>query len=75
MRMNGVGKQDIEEFVIALSGKKLSVREIEQLAHGYFRGRYRFAKRYSKDTWPWLWTGFGKCPRTRMAPTSLNGCC
>ena len=37
-RMNGVGPQDIEEFVVALSGKKLSVREIEQLAQGYFRG-------------------------------------
>src|SRR5207237_899004 len=42
MRMNGVHKQDIEEFVLALSGKKLSVREIEQLAHGYFRGPASF---------------------------------
>jgi predicted transcriptional regulator len=38
MRMNGVRKQDIEDFVVALAGKQLSVREIEQLAHGYFRG-------------------------------------
>lgn len=38
MRMNGVGKRDIEAFVVAVSGKKLSVREIEHLAHGYFRG-------------------------------------
>jgi len=42
MRMNGVGKQDIEDFVVALAGKKLSVREIEQLAHGYFRGPASF---------------------------------
>jgi predicted transcriptional regulator len=42
MRMNGVGKQDIEDFVVALAGKKLSVREIEQLAHGYFRGPTSF---------------------------------
>jgi hypothetical protein len=42
MRMNGVSKQDIEDFVVALSGKKLSVREIEQLAHGYFRGPAAF---------------------------------
>ncbi len=42
MRMNGVSKQDIEDFVVALSGKKLSVREIEQLAHGYFRGPVSF---------------------------------
>ena len=38
IRMNGVQKQDIEDFVVALAGKKLSVREIEQLARGYFRG-------------------------------------
>lgn len=38
MRMNRVGREEVEEFVEATSGKKLSVREIEQLAHGYFRG-------------------------------------
>jgi len=38
MRMNGVAKTDIEAFVAAVSGRKLSVREIDQLAHGYFRG-------------------------------------
>jgi len=38
MRMNAVSKQDVEEFVVALSGKGLSVRDIGQLAHGYFRG-------------------------------------
>ena len=42
MRMNGVKKQEIEDFVVAVSGKKLSVREIEQLAHGYFRGPASF---------------------------------
>jgi hypothetical protein len=38
MRLNGVGREDVERFVTALSGKRLSVREIEHLAHGYFRG-------------------------------------
>jgi len=38
MRMNGVKRQEVEEFVEAVAGRKLSVREIEQLAHGYFRG-------------------------------------
>jgi len=38
MRMNGVKKKEIEDFMIAVSGKKLSIREIEYLAHGYFRG-------------------------------------
>jgi hypothetical protein len=38
MRINEGGRDAIEPFVIALSGKGLSVREIAQLAHGYFRG-------------------------------------
>ena len=42
MRMNGVKKSDIEQFVVAVSGKGLSVREIEQLAHGCFRGPESF---------------------------------
>ncbi|MEK7756033.1 MAG: chromosome partitioning protein ParB, partial [Planctomycetota bacterium] len=42
MRMNGVKKSEVEAFVAAVSGKRLSVREIEQLAHGYFRGPESF---------------------------------
>ena len=38
MRMNKVKPGEVEEFVRALSGKGLSVRDIEHLAHGYFRG-------------------------------------
>jgi len=38
MRMNGERREEIEQLVAALSSKRLSVREIEHLAHGYFRG-------------------------------------
>jgi hypothetical protein len=38
MRMNSVSSKDVEEFVVALSGKNLSVREVERLARGYFEG-------------------------------------
>ena len=48
MRMNGVTREQIEEFVAALSGKKLSVREIEQLAHGFFRGSESFRREILK---------------------------
>lgn len=41
MRMNGGGKE-VEEFVLAVSGQGLSVREIEFLARGYFRGGESF---------------------------------
>jgi predicted transcriptional regulator len=38
MRMNDAGRDEVGQFVAALSGKHLSVRQIEYLAHGYFRG-------------------------------------
>ncbi len=41
-RMNGVKSGQIEEFVAAVAGKQLSVRDIEQLAHAYFRGPASF---------------------------------
>lgn len=44
MRMNRVDRRQIEAFVLAVSGKGLSVRDIEQLAHGYFRGPESFAE-------------------------------
>jgi KorB domain len=42
MRMNGVQADQVQEFILAVSGKGLSVREIEQLAHGFFRGPESF---------------------------------
>jgi hypothetical protein len=42
MRMTGVKGEEIEEFVMAVSGHGLSVREVEQLAHGFFRGPESF---------------------------------
>ena len=48
MRLNGEGSQPVEEFVTAVSGKGLSVREIEQLAHGFFRGPESFRQEIRK---------------------------
>jgi len=41
-RLNGVTVGQVDEFVGAVSGHGLSVRQIEQLAHGYFRGPEAF---------------------------------
>ena len=38
----------MEAFVLALSGKGLSVREVEQLAHGFFRGPESFREEIRK---------------------------
>ncbi len=37
-RMNGVRADDLEQFIRSVAGRRLSVRDIELLAHGYFRG-------------------------------------
>ena len=42
MRMNEVKREEIERFMVALGGKGLSLRDIERLTHGYFRGPESF---------------------------------
>jgi hypothetical protein len=37
-RMNSISPERIEQFIKAVGGKRLSVRDIELLAQGYFRG-------------------------------------
>jgi hypothetical protein len=68
MRMNGVKAQEIEEFVLALSGKGLSVREVEQLAHGYFRGPESFREEIRKGNLAL------PLERMRQVPQSPDGC-
>jgi hypothetical protein len=38
MRMNNDDRADIDRFIGAVAGRRLSVRDIELLAHAYFRG-------------------------------------
>lgn len=45
-RLNGAAS--IDEFVTALRGKKLSARDIERLAHGFFRGPESFREQIRK---------------------------
>jgi hypothetical protein len=53
MRMNGVAQEEIERFVRAVAGAKLSVREIELLAHGYFRGTPSLRQAIDRGHWRW----------------------
>lgn len=68
MRMNGVQAGQIEEFVLALSGKGLSVREVQQLAHGYFRGPVSFREEIRQGNLAL------PLERMRQAPQSSDGC-
>jgi ParB/RepB/Spo0J family partition protein len=53
MRMNGVAPGEIARFVQAVAGAKLSVREIELLAHGYFRGTPALRQAIDQGRWKW----------------------
>ncbi len=68
MRINGVAAGRIEAFVKAVSGRKLSVREIERLAHGYFRGPEALRKEIEAGHLP---LALGEM---RRAADAVDGC-
>jgi predicted transcriptional regulator len=68
MRLNGEVDKEVEEFMTAVSGKGLSVREIEQLAHGFFRGPVSFREEIRKGNLAL------PLERMRQAPPSPDGC-
>ena len=67
MRINGRAKE-VEQFVLAVSGQGLSVREIELLARGFFRGPESFRQEIVK--------GNVALPLARMreVPAGPDGC-
>ena len=68
MRMNGVGPKDIEPFVQALAGQHLSVREIDWLAHGYFRGPASLRQAIDQGNWKW------SLQQMQAVPEDPDGC-
>jgi ParB/RepB/Spo0J family partition protein len=68
MRMNGVGRDDLERFVRALAGERLSVREIELLAHGYFRGPATLRHALEQGNWKW------SLQQMQAVPEDPEGC-
>jgi hypothetical protein len=64
IRMNGVNKKEIDEFVGSVAGKKLSIRDIEILAHGYFKGGDELRKQIKDGDIVWA--------LSRLKQTSSN---
>jgi len=67
-RMNGVGPKEIELFVKAIAGQHLSVREIELLAHGYFRGPASLRQAIDQGNWKW------SLQQMQAVPEDPDGC-
>jgi hypothetical protein len=53
MRMNSVGREPVERFMKALDGKRLSLRDIELLAHAYFLGPVSLREAIDGGQWGW----------------------
>jgi ParB/RepB/Spo0J family partition protein len=68
MRMNDVGAKEIEQFVQAVAGQHLSVREIELLAHGYFRGPASVRESIGQGNWKW------SLQQMQTVPEDPEGC-
>jgi len=53
MRINSVKKEEIDEFVNAVAGKRLSTRDIDLLANAYFKGPDEFREQIKNGNISW----------------------
>lgn len=53
IRMKGIENQEVDEFVDSVSGKALSIRDIELLAHEYFTGSFDFREQVKSGNVSW----------------------
>lgn len=53
IRINRIKKEEIDEFVNSVAGKRLSIRDIELLAHGYFKGSDEFREQIKSGNISW----------------------
>jgi len=67
-RMNAITQQEIERFVQAVAGKRLSVRDIELLAHGYFQGPASLREAIDSGKLGW------SLDQMKSVPEDLEGC-
>ncbi|MGM0490026.1 MAG: ParB/RepB/Spo0J family partition protein [Planctomycetota bacterium] len=68
MRMNSAGKESVERFMKALAGRRLSVRDIELLAQGYFRGPASLREAVDEGKWSW------SLEQMKRVPEDPEGC-
>ena len=72
MRMNCITKKDVEEFVNLVSSKNLSLRDIELLAHGYFKGSEEFRQQIKSGNISWGLSRLKESAANRTSCTELE---
>jgi len=72
IRINCAKKEEIDEFVKLVSGKHLSIREIELLAHGYFRGPEQFHRQIQSGNISWGLSRLKDCSVNTSACTEVE---
>jgi hypothetical protein len=68
MRMNSVGREPVERFMKALAGKRLSLRDIELLAHAYFLGPASLREAIDAGKFGW------SLEQMKSVPADPQGC-
>lgn len=68
MRMNSVTTRDVERFIEVVAGQRLSVRDIELLADGYFRGPESLRSAIAEGKLNW------SLDQMKNVPDDLDGC-
>jgi hypothetical protein len=69
-RLNGIKPKEIDEFVSCVCGKRLSIRDIEILAHGYFNGSDTFRQQIKEGSVLW---GLKQLKQTAVDTTDCTG--
>jgi hypothetical protein len=69
IRINKIQKKEIDEFVDLVAGKGLSIRDIETLAHGYFKGPEQFRRQMRDGDIAW-----GLNQLKKASETAGGGC-
>lgn len=63
IRMDCIKKEEIDEFVNSVAGKKLSIRNIERLAYGYFKGSDDFREQIKNGNINWVFERLKERPQ------------
>lgn len=70
IRINSVKREDVDEFVRSVSGKNLSIRDIETLAHGYFKGSDELRNQIKNGNISW---GLERLKESFKGPAGCTG--